>query len=164
MKKTAIIFACILLLMTSVSCTCAVYNSKTEKARNLYEQGEIIQAIRTLDEAIKINDLGYEAYALRGNLYRYIKRYELAISDYKDAIARGGNYYNYPLGVLLVDIGRPLEAAEYLKEYIGYDEYEPEAYILLANIYEQVGEEKLAEEVREKGYAGTRDKRLEKHR
>lgn len=121
MKKTAIIVACILALITLVSCQDKGYDAKTEEAQNLYNNGKILPAIRLLDEAIEKNDFKYEAYAMRGYFYWQLGNFECAVSDYKNAIKRGGKYYNYPLGKLFIDIGRPLDAVEYLNDYIKYD-------------------------------------------
>lgn len=121
MKKTAIIVACILALITLVSCQDKGYDAKTEEAQNLYNDGKILPAIRLLDEAIEKNDFKYEAYAMRGYFYWQLGNFECAVSDYKNAIKRGGKYYNYPLGKLFIDIGRPLDAVEYLNDYIKYD-------------------------------------------
>ena len=63
MKKTAIIVACILALITLVSCQDKGYDAKTEEAQKLYNDGKILPAMRLLDEAIEKNDFKYEAYA-----------------------------------------------------------------------------------------------------
>lgn len=108
-------------MITLVSCQDKGYDAKTEEAQNLYNNGKILPAIRLLDEAIEKNDFKYEAYAMRGYFYWQLGNFECAVSDYKNAIKRGGKYYNYPLGKLFIDIGRPLDAVEYLNDYIKYD-------------------------------------------
>jgi predicted Zn-dependent protease len=162
MKKTAIIVACILALITLVSCQDKGYDAKTEEAQNLYNNGKILPAIRLLDEAIEKNDFKYEAYAMRGYFYWQLGNFECAVSDYKNAIKRGGKYYNYPLGKLFIDIGRPLDAVEYMNDYIKYDKNNPQVYVLLANIYQQSGDTCMANYVRDEGYEATGDEMLKK--
>jgi len=162
MKKKVIFAVYILALILLVSCTDIDYDSKTEKAQNQYNEGKVLSAVRTLDEAIEINDVNYKAYAMRGYFYWQLKNYGNAVSDYEKAIERGGKYYNYSLGMLLIDIGRPLEAADYLCDYLKYDDSNAEVYILLSNIYEQAGEDEKAEDTRKEGYKVTGDKRLRK--
>lgn len=82
----------------------------------------------------------------------------------KTLLKRGGKYYNYPLGKLFIDIGRPLDAVEYLNDYIKYDKNNPQVYVLLANIYQQSGDMLKADNIREKGYEATGDERLKKRR
>ena len=58
------------------------------------------------------------------------------------------------MGKLFIDIGRPLDAVEYLNDYIKYDKNNPQVYVLLANIYQQSGDTCMANYVRDEGYAG----------
>ena len=63
------------------------------------------------------------------------------------------------MGKLFIDIGRPLDAVEYLNDYIKYDKNNPQVYVLLANIYQQSGDTCMANYVRDEGYEETGDER-----
>ena len=163
MRKTVGIVVCVLALILLVSCTDNRYERKVNEAQNLYNEGKNVAAIHTLSEAIYLDSNRYEAYAVRGNLYRQLGKYDLAISDYIKIIQKGVLYYNYPLGILLADIGRGKEAVKYLEDYIKYDDKNAEVYILLAKIYMNIDDYKSAEEIKKIGYEATGDERLNKY-
>jgi len=92
-----------------------------EKATELYDSYSNAEAIKELDNAIKYDDKFIEAYMLKGDIYTDMKKFELAIENYKKAISIDpyfftNNYFN--VAMIEIRVGKYQDAKNDFESYI----------------------------------------------
>lgn len=98
------IFLSLLLFSITVSCRAQPnsykYTTKSEKAIKAYEKAtdyydryDNVSALEYLANAVKIDDEFIEAYMLMGDVYSDMRKYELAVVNYKKAIELDSTFF-----------------------------------------------------------------------
>ncbi|NTW32835.1 MAG: OmpA family protein [Bacteroidetes bacterium] len=106
------------------------YSTKSAKAIKSYENAAVYydsynntDALKELDNAIKADEKFIEAYMLKGDIYTDLKKYELAITNYKKAIEIDPDFFsnNYlTLAIAELSIGKYQDTKNDLEIYIKF--------------------------------------------
>lgn len=130
--KYSLFFFSFLLIISATSCKAQEnkykYSTKSEKAIKAYEKATLYydkydndNALKELDNAIKLDEKFIEAYMLKADIYADLKKYELAISNYKIAIDLDPDFFanNYMnIGMLELFTGKYEDAKTHLTSFI----------------------------------------------
>jgi len=130
--KYSLFFLSFLLIISATSCKAQEnkykYSTKSEKAIKAYEKATLYydkydndNALKELDNAIKLDEKFIEAYMLKADIYADLKKYELAISNYKIAIDLDPDFFanNYlNIGMLELFTGKYADAKTHLTGFV----------------------------------------------
>ncbi len=114
------------------------------------DKGDVDGALRSIEEAVRINPNDAKAYAVRGQCLEAKGRVQEAMESYVKAAELNTTdpIIAVEAGRLLGKVGRFADAIPYLKRAVDIDPLMPEPHMLLAAVYYQLGrkEDGAAEE------------------
>ena len=162
MKRFVAVLAALALALGACASGASSWQEQYDLGIRCLEAGDYEEAVLAFTAAIEIDPMRPEAYVGRGDARRQLGELEGAQQDYRKALElnESDDSTSFKLAEVLLEQGRPEEAAVLLEDLLEGNPSNPDYYDRLADCYDQMGEKDQARQILEDGVSETGDQGL----